>query len=219
MQASEREISSDPGWGELEQQETEMGLTAKSSGEDFAPHPAGTVIGLCYSVVDLGTQTGGNFGPKHECVITWESTELMEDGRPFALSKFYTVSLNEKANLYHDLVSWRGRDFTPEELAGFNVANVLGAPAMLTVVHDDKGKARVAGVAKAMKGVAVPEPVNQRCQFSFEDDPVSIPEHMPEWLQKRVMAAQEWSGNSAAPTTDAREGGFDSDDFDDSIPF
>ena len=216
MQASERAILSDPDWGELEQQETEMGLTAKSTGEDFPQHPSGTTIGRCYGVVDLGTQDGGQFGPKHQCLIIWESTELMEDGRPFSLSKYYTVSLNEKANLYGDLVAWRGRDFTPEELDAFNVQNVIGAPVMLTVIHNDKGKARVANVAKIMKGAPVPEPVNQTLKFSFEDKD-EIPGHMPEWMQKMVHAAPEYNG--APPANDAKESGLGAADFDDEIPF
>ena len=197
-----------------------MGLTAKSSGEDFPQHPAGTVMGRCYSVVDIGTQPEGLYGPKHQCVISWESSELMEDGRPFALSKFYTVSLNEKANLYHDLVSWRGKDFTPEELSAFNVQAVLGAPALLTVIHDGNGKARLAGVAKAMKGVAVPEPVNATCLFSFEDDLQSIPGNMPDWLQQRVMAANEWQGAGQTDTSgSATSAGFVGPDDIDDIPF
>ena len=34
--------------------------------------------------------------------------------KPIAISEFYTLSLNEKANLRRDLVGWRGRSFTGE---------------------------------------------------------------------------------------------------------
>ena len=59
--------------------------------------------------------------------------------RPAAISKEFTLSLHERANLRRVLISWRGRQFTAEELGGFELANVLGANAMLNVVHNDRG--------------------------------------------------------------------------------
>src|SRR5262249_26776088 len=38
------------------------------------------------------------------------------------------------------LEQWRGRDFTPEELQGFNLAKLKGANCLLTVQHKDTDK-------------------------------------------------------------------------------
>jgi hypothetical protein len=34
-------------------------------------------------------------------------------------------------------VAWRGREFTPEELKGFHLKNILGAWCMISVVHNE----------------------------------------------------------------------------------
>jgi hypothetical protein len=68
-------------------------------------------------------------------------SQIRGAGKPFTVSKFYTASLGEKANLRADLKNWRGRDFTDEELAGFEAKNILGKPCMLSVVEtESEGK-------------------------------------------------------------------------------
>ena len=120
-----------------------MALTAKSSGGgDFDIAPAGNHVAICYGVVDLGEheqEWQGKVSLKHRVRISWElCDELMSDGRPFSISKEYTLSLNEKATLRHDLESWRGRPFTDAELAGFDIFVLLGKPCMVNVVHKPK---------------------------------------------------------------------------------
>ena len=63
----------------------------------------------------------------------------MSDGRPFAISKRYTLSTHTKSTLRKDLESWRGRAFTPEEEEAFDVANVCGAYCLLNVTHNQGG--------------------------------------------------------------------------------
>ena len=74
-------------------------------------------------------------------------------GRQFGLSKRYTASLNEKSNLRHDLKTWRGRDFTLEELDDFDTENLVGAPCVLNIVHTFSDKhqrwfANIEGISK-----------------------------------------------------------------------
>jgi hypothetical protein len=54
------------------------------------------------------------------------------------IAKQFTLSLNEKANLRADLASWRGRDFTPEEIRGFDLKNILGHWAMISVTASER---------------------------------------------------------------------------------
>jgi hypothetical protein len=51
------------------------------------------------------------------------------------VQKRYTASLNEKATLRKDLESWRGKPFTKEELAAFDLEKLLGANGLFSVVH------------------------------------------------------------------------------------
>lgn len=49
------------------------------------------------------------------------------------------------------LESWRGKPFTPEELAGFDLKNVLGLSCFVGVVHETKGDKTYANLASVMK--------------------------------------------------------------------
>jgi len=96
--------------------------------------------------------------PAHKVRITWELDEMMDDGRPFTISKTYTWSMNDRATLRAHLESWRGKPFKKEDFGpnGFDTKNLLNKPCTLTVQHKDvNGQIRssVAGVAPPMKGV------------------------------------------------------------------
>src|SRR4051812_4472100 len=119
-----------------------MGRYAQDNGGgDFQSAPVGTHIARCIRLIDLGTQQGEWMGKpthKNQVLVMWElPNEMMqtEDGdKPFIVSKFYTNSLGEKANLRKDLTTWRGRDFTDDELNKFDLQTILGAACMLSVV-------------------------------------------------------------------------------------
>ena len=130
-----------------------MSLIAKGSDSTFIPPPEGMWNSVCVDVVDLGV-IKDNWGEKHKCRIVWEISELMPDGKPFLASKLYTVSLHQKSSLYKDLKSWRGVDFTPEEIKGFDVEKVVGAPCRLVITHvehEEKVYGNVTAVLKADK--------------------------------------------------------------------
>jgi hypothetical protein len=124
-----------------------MSLVIKS---EFTPHPDGVFPGVCVDVVDLGMVTN-NFGTKHMIKVVWETDQKMDDGRPFTVQKRYTASLHEKSTLAKDLKTWRGRPFTPEEMRGFDIDKVVGAPCQLVIVHAEKEGAVYANVTTVMK--------------------------------------------------------------------
>lgn len=165
-------------------------------GGDFEQPDAGSYAAICYRIIDLGTQKGEYLGvpnEKHQCLISFELDEKMSDGRPFAVSKFYTVSLNEKANLRKDLEGWRGRAFTEEELAGFDPKNVLGKPCMLSLIRTDKGKTKIASISKLPKGMNAPEPVNPQLYFTMQAktlDPAF--DTLSEGIKKIIMQSPEY---------------------------
>ena len=154
-------------------------MLIKDSGNsmDFEQAPTGAHIGICVRIVDLGTQKSeyqGQVNYKRQGLFTWElPTALMtsgeQAGKPFLVSKFYTLSLSEKANLRKDLAAWRGRDFTPEELGGFDPKNVLGKACMLNLIANAKGKTVINGVMQLPKGLPLPGQANPSVYFSLEE--------------------------------------------------
>jgi len=116
----------------------------------FQSVPEGVYESVCVDVVDLGI-VDGKFGAKHKLKIVWEVSEKMKDGRPYIMSQRYTASLNSKANLYKDLKSWRGRDFTVDELKDFEMDSIIGAGCILVVKHTENDGNVYANVASILK--------------------------------------------------------------------
>lgn len=197
-----------------------------NGGGDFENPEPGSYAGTCYKIVDLGTQTSeyqGKPNSRRQVILTWELDELMSDGRPFIVSKFYTASLSEKANLRHDLASWRGRDFTPEELMGFSPRKILGASCLVTLTKNDKGKVRVTGVAKLPKGMNAPTATNPQVFFHLDEFDQATFDGLSDGVKKIIVQSpeyQEIAGKRAAATgAPAGNGGSHFDDFADDIPF
>lgn len=199
-----------------------MGFVVKDTGGgDYEIAPSGNHLAIAYLLVDIGTQDTP-FGTKQQLLLGWElCREIMEDGRPFGLSSFYTRSLSAKSNLHRDLVSWRGREFTTQELEGFDLENILGKPCLLNVVHDtneqQRTRAKVAGVTKLPKGTEVPEQLNPSVVYHIEDKAGGAFDNLPEWIQGKIKDSQEWRGIEAPAPEAAPD--WTPDDFDDEIPF
>jgi hypothetical protein len=192
---------------------------------NFEQPPIGTEVARCIKVIDIGTQKGeyqGKVTFKRQVIIGWElpnalMTEGEYAGKPFGVSKFYTASLNEKANLRADLANWRGRDFTPEELTGFEARNILGKTCMLSLTANDKGRVRVTGVMAPPKGMQVPDAINSLTYFSLDEFAEASLEALSEGYQKMIKVSPEYQQIMQAKTNPPRKSGFD--DMDDDIPF
>lgn len=185
-----------------------MALTVKKTEGEFELSPQGTFAARCYMVVDLGIQDT-TFGPKHKIRVGWElPTELMKDGRPFVIGKEYTASLHKDSALAQDLVSWRGKSFTDAELVGFDLFKVLGAPCMLTVIHNVKGDktyANVKSVSALPRGVTVGHQVNESVSYSLEEPSEEAFKKLPEWLQKRINKTGDSNHPAFATPTNVDE--------------
>jgi hypothetical protein len=130
-----------------------MPLFLKRNG-DFTPAPEGLHLAVCVDVVDRGIRETA-FGSKPQVMLVWEIAAHTADNRPFTVRKIYTASMHEKSNLHKDLKAWRGRPFTAEELAAFDVENVIGTSCQLLLQHTEKDGsvwANVAAVTKTTPG-------------------------------------------------------------------
>ena len=221
-----------------------MGLTTKKSGgTDFEPTPAGLHQAVCYGVVDIGTREKEYQGSKYdarEVLLLWElpgiRIEITKDGDtqdlPRAISKRYTNSLHSKANLCHDLETWRGQVFTDKELDGFDLKKLLGVNCQLNVIHRKKDDKVYANIGNIVPSNQKKKPENQTLFFSFEDFTldnyeIGLPGNMPEWIQKLVMTCDEWIDLSmAAEDVDKRQtekqeevAGKPAENIEDDLPF
>lgn len=124
---------------------------------------------------------------------------------------FYTASLSEKANLRKHLEAWRGKKFTPEELEGFSLTNILGAPCMLSVIHSDQGKAKISSVSQIPKGMTCPKQMLPSVVFDLSaylaGDPamVKVYEDLSKGIKGKVGEALEFKQAGFSHPT----GGYD----------
>lgn len=221
-----------------------MSLVARDSGGEssFTPVPPGMHLARCYRIVDLGTQKSEYQGQiKHLSKIMIQFEVHGEDeqgkplvtpkGEPMTISKNYTLSLAEKATLRKDLQTWRGRDFTSDELRGFELKNVLNAWAMLSVAKSvgNNGKEytnimSVNPVPVTIKRAGLPEGFNSAVLFSISDPDMDVFETFGKGLKEKIMASPEWQSYNGRTETrsvskpEPSGGGSGFDDMDD-IPF
>jgi len=206
-----------------------MGFIAKNEGSDFKIVPSGAFIGRCYELIDLGTQTNdtGQFIGKesHKIKIGFELFGEEEDGTPLTIevdgktmpltiTKDYTVSLNEKANLRKDLAAWRGKDFTDEEAEGFDVSKLLGVYAMVNVTHkaNSKGKIRanISGLSPLPSALRAskPEPVHAIRRFDLDDPDMEMFETFYDYLKETIKKSPEWQAKIGVKKTDSASDPF-----------
>tara|TARA_S200002703_G_C3786256_1_gene242426 strand:- start:776 stop:1495 length:720 start_codon:yes stop_codon:yes gene_type:complete len=179
-----------------------MSLTISSEGSaDNLPKLAkGVYLGTCYKIVDLGTsdqEYKGVVSKKTRLHISFEITKavdpdnneiVMEDGRPFAVSKTYTASLFEAATLRKDLENWRDKSFSEEELKGFDIANLLGCTAKIEVTHTEAsgdflgGNPKINRLSSPPGGIEKIETINTMEAFDLS------------------VYCEEWKGNSSEET-------------------
>lgn len=194
----------------------------KVSGNSDFKHPdPGTVSAICTRIIDLGTQETsykGEAKKARKVLVAWEIAQFMDDGRPFLVSQRYTRSIHPKAILSQHLESWRGRAFTEEERAGFDLEKVLGAPCLLTLVRDGD-YTNVKGVAKLVKGMAALEPAGPLTLLDLDNFSAEVYAVLSDNLKATIAKSPEYKKavGQEVPEGGSSHGGEFSQDAD--IPF
>ena len=114
----------------------------------------------------------------------------------FIVSKEFTLSLHEKASLRKFLESWRGKGFTEQEAAHFDVSKLLGKPCMLNIIHktklDGNIRADISSVSPIPKGLSCPAPVLFPVLFSVNHFAQVVFDTLPEFLRDKIMSSREY---------------------------
>jgi hypothetical protein len=173
-------------------------LPVGGGGGDFKRAPAGSHIAVCNLVADCGLQPGSaQFpSPKRKIYLRFEipaeRVEYEKDGRtvegPLTIGSFYTASMNEKATLRKHLEGWRGKKFSDDEAAHFDVSTILGKACMLSVVESESGGktySNISGIGSLPKGMNVPKAENDLLYFD-EDSAAAQFDALPKWLKEKI---------------------------------
>lgn len=186
-----------------------MAIIAPKSGGSNLPKkvvPAGSHVARCYSMIQIGTVESEYLGEKktlHKVMIDFElplETAVFREGepeKPFVISKEYTLSFHEKSTLRSHLQSWRGKAFTDEEAAKFDITKLVSATCMLNVVHKasadgTKTYANIASISPIPKGLTCPEQVNPTRILAYDSWNQDVFMSLPEWLADKISSTPEY---------------------------
>jgi len=183
-------------------------------------------------MIEIGTvkeEYKGEPKLQYKVRLGWElPTELRvfkeERGEePMVISKTYTLSLHEKANLRKDLESWRGKAFTEEEAKNFDITNLLGVPCMLNILHKpskdgSKMYERIAGITTLMKGYEAPKQINPILRLEFDNWNQQVFDRLPDFIQNDIKSSPEYQKMMEPNNTNIQEHIPDAEVVDD-LPF
>lgn len=175
---------------------------------------------ICIQLIELGVlpQRDPKYPAFFKVMIGWElcdeRIEVEEDGekfqRPRVQSKEYTLLLTDRANLRKDLTSWRGREFTAEELEGLDMATILDQPANVTIVHKQNPQGETYARIEAIGALRPdekpnwPERVNEILHYEISEGMAGPNwERLPRWVKEKISTSEEFTASAKAQTTAA----------------
>ncbi|CAB4126230.1 hypothetical protein UFOVP153_18 [uncultured Caudovirales phage] len=208
-----------------------MAIIATNSGSSRELIPANNYLARCYQMIEIGTVKESILGKEviaHKVRIGWElPTELKvfnpEKGeQPCVISKEYTLSMNEKANLRKMLASWRSADFTEEQAKAFDITKLLGVPCMINIIHKpskdgSKVYEEIAGVTAVPKGITVPVQITPTFCLSYDQFDGNAFNSLPDFIKNKMMTSLEY-----AKIADPNSTHFDNpntNEVEDDLPF
>lgn len=215
-----------------------MKAPINQGGYDRKLVPEGTHLAICYQMIQIGTveeQYMGETKSQHKIMLTFEvPNELIEiekDGEkksfPMSISKEYTFSMGDRANLRKDLEGWRGKVFSDEEALAFELDVLLNKPCLINVVHKTsaagKQRAEIRSISSVMKGMEIPKQTNKSLLFDFEHWDDQVLESMHEWIRNKIKSSMEYKARVNPALNEVKPNSNDAvvvmDEADDDLPF
>lgn len=169
--------------------------------------PEGNYVARCYQMIHIGTVEETVMGKAkilNKVRIGWElPTELKvfdekKGEQPLVISKEFTLSMYEKANLRKILTSWRGKAFTEDEARSFDITKLLGATCMLQIVHKPSAKdptkiyEEIASVSTVPKGLEVPKAINKIRRLEYDNWNEEVFNSLPDFIKQKIEKSEEY---------------------------
>jgi hypothetical protein len=186
----------------------------ESPTQEFRKIDAGSYLGRCFSVIDLGHQTvsfieNGQPAQKQQrkVLVSFElfgddsNGPLEIDGKPMVINKKYTFSMNEAAKLRLDIESWKGKKLVKGVDLPFDMKSMLDKWAMVNVVHNDwNGKTyanlnSLSQVPSMIVKAGFPKTFNENVLFDLNKYTKESFEKLWPWVQDIIKKSAEWSNS------------------------
>ena len=188
-------------WGDVE---------TKQGGEfkDFEVPPRGAIPARICAMIDVGTHEArtmkGEVYDRKTLILGFELTKKNKEGKPFFMTKHYTLSLDLKSNLFSIVKALNGEPKIGDKL---NPAWIANKPCLLQISHEVKTKkgkertyANIDSVGEPPEGVITP-PGSCAVWRVQDAGRVSLPDLSflpPLWHEStgKVLTVSEWAANS-----------------------
>lgn len=161
----------------------------------------GSYMARCYSMIHIGTtefEYMGQTKTSNKVRITFElptETKVFKEGeqaKPLVISAEFALSLHKKSNLRPVLEGWRGKAFTDDEAENFELSKLVGVPAFVNIIHNEKGYAEIASISKMPKGMECPVQVNESQLLDYETFNEELFEKLPDFLKDKIKSSVEY---------------------------
>ena len=200
-------------------------VTAKNSDVKFTPHPEDQFVAQCVDCINLGDKVEDYPGkPKKltpKCALVFRTgAKNAETGKLIDVSREFTVSMGELANLRKFLESWRGKAYTDEQIdAGIPLDKLVGNWALITVEHKKSGKGRTYAIINSI--VSVPKMMTDRPSFPAYARDEFWAERKKEYAKDATALRAEFGVNEEGDPLpqDSTDFADDTHEGDDDLPF
>ena len=207
-------------------------VTSSNQG-DFDTPPAGNHPAILVALIDLGTQRSeyqGKVKWQRRIYMVWELVEEPISGNEdqnHVIGAVVTLSMNSKSKLRKWIESRLNQ--TLGDGTSYPVSEEVGKSCLLSVVHNEKGYARVEGMSSLPKGMRFSPAKRQQVCISLEEcksGQKKIPLYVPWIYGESVMDvigySKEIRGESSPQDKDTTPDTTDEDkapSYGDDIPF
>lgn len=161
----------------------------------------GTYIARCIGMIHIGTveyDWQGQKAQSNKVRITFElptETKVFKEGdepKPFVISAEYSLSFGKKAKLRPILEAWRGKAFTEEEMDNFDVSKLVGVPAFISILENEKGYSEIATISKLPKGTECPPQINPSQVLDYENWNQDLFDKLPDFIKNKMITTPEY---------------------------
>ena len=181
-----------------------MSMIAKSEGNSNIKRlEDGVYPAISSMLIDLGIQKSERYGKSsRKFIVVWnikdEFIEVNGEQFPRVMSKEYTMSLGEKSNLRKDLQAWRGKQFTLEELEGFNLLNILNIGCQLQILNtENNGKTytNIVSIMALPKGIEISQLDKTVVFDTYDEKTWNNYTEIPKWMQEKIKQCENLTEN------------------------
>jgi len=171
--------------------------------------PKGTFLARCYSLIHLGVQDVEWKGEKKTAYkirlgfeLPTKKSNFNGVEKPLVISKEYTLSMGEMANLRKVVEALIGTTLTESEAVGFDVESILGKACLISVIHTERNGntyANIGDVLPLMEGQECPEQFNETVLLSFENWNDELFASMPDFIKDKISKSPQFQKMMKAP--------------------